>query len=334
MIRSFLVTGLLSAALSQAAMINGAGSTFAEPIYSKWFSEYAKENKGSTFNYQGIGSGGGIRQMIAGTVDFAGTDAPLTKEESDQAKKSVLHVPIALGAVVVSYNLPLQETLQLTGTVIADIFSGKITKWNAPQIQELNKNVKLPDQAIAVATRSDGSGTTAVFTDYLSKVSADWQNKAGKSVKWFPGSLGAKGNAGVAGLIKQAPGTIGYIELVYALENKIPFALIKNKSGQFVKADLASVTSAAAGSSKDMVKAEYKLSITDSSSKGAYPISSFTWMLVFKEMGKDKGVDIVKFAKWAMSDSAQKKAKEINYAEVPTDLRKEVLKSLEQVKVQ
>ena len=334
MIRSFLFAGILSAGLSQAAMINGAGSTFAEPIYSKWFSEYSKDNKGSTFNYQGIGSGGGIRQLIAGTVDFAGTDAPLTKEESDQAKKEVLHVPVALGAVVVSYNLPLSEPLQLTGPVVADIFSGKITKWNASQIQELNKNIKLPDQAIAVATRSDGSGTTAVFTDYLSKVSTDWLNKAGKSVKWFPGSLGAKGNAGVAGLIKQAPGTIGYIELVYALENKLPFALIKNKSGQFVKADLSSVTAAASGISKDMLKAEYKLSITDSTMKGAYPIFSFTWMLVFKEMGKEKGMDIVKFAKWTMSDSAQKKAKEINYAEVPADVRKEVLKSLEQVKVQ
>jgi phosphate transport system substrate-binding protein len=339
---SFLVTtvlGLIAILISVRAMaapvlLNGAGSTFVEPVYTKWFSEYQKVDGSVAVNYQGIGSGGGIRQLIAGTVDFGASDAPMTADEEKLAGKPVVHIPLVLGAVVVSYNLPSLKSLKLTGPVIADIFSGKITKWNDAKIASLNPTEKLPDSAIIVATRSDGSGTTAVFTDYLAKVSADWKGKAGKTVDWFKGSIGAKGNAGVAGLIKQSEGSIGYVELVYALENKLPFALVQNKKSEFIQASTKSVSAAAAGHvTDDMVKNNFKLSITNSDLKGAYPISSFTWMLVYDGMAKDKGEKLIKLIKWTLSTQAQDMAGGINYAPLPVELRKKVLAQVEKVKL-
>jgi phosphate transport system substrate-binding protein len=319
---------VLSSLASASTLVNGAGSTFAEPVYTKWFNEYQKSEKDSQFNYQGIGSGAGIKHLIAGTVDFAGSDVPINKEESSQAKTSVLHIPIAMGAVVVTYNLDLKAPLKLTGPILAEIFNGKITKWNDPKIQAENKGVALPDIGIAVATRSDGSGTTAVFTEYLAKVSPEWKGQDGKTVNWFKGSLGGKGNAGVAGLVKQTPGAIGYIELVYALENKLPFADIKNKAGRYVVASAKSVSNAAAGTTKESLAQEFKVSLTDAKGKDAYPISSFTWMLVYNHMDKEKGSAVKKFATWALGDKAQKLASEINYAPVPKDLRAAVLKKI------
>lgn len=335
MIRSLMIsTTLLISTVGLAASINGSGSTFAEPIYTKWFSDYQKINKSSQFNYQGVGSGAGIKQLVQGTVDFAGSDDPIKAEDEAKAAAKVLHVPIAMGAVVVSYNAPIQGTLKLNGPTIADIFNGKITKWNDAQIAKLNPKTNLPDMPIVVATRSDGSGTTAVFSEYLSKVSPDWVGKNGKTVNWFSGSLGAKGNAGVAGLIKQNPGTIGYVELVYALENKLPYAVIQNKKGEFVEATNKSVSTAAEGVKKDAVEKNFKISITDSAQKGAYPISSFTWMLIFEKMPKEKGAEIVKFAKWAMGDEAQKTVSNINYSPVPKEIRTEALKAIAKVQLQ
>lgn len=333
--KPFLVFALcFSASLAYGnVLINGAGSTFAEPVYTKWFSEYLKTDKSTQFNYQGIGSGAGIKQLIAGTVDFAGTDVPMNAEETAQSKSPVLHVPIAMGAVVVTYNLDLSAKLKLNGPVLAAIFDGRILKWNDPKIQELNKGLALPDRAIAVSTRSDGSGTTAVFTEYLAKVSPEWKGKDGKTVKWFKGSLGAKGNAGVAGLVKQAPGAIGYVELVYALENKLPFAELQNKAGKYITASEKSVSAAAAASVKDAVAKDFKVSITDAVGAEAYPISAFTWMLINNSMPKEKGQAIKNFAKWAMDDNAQKITTEINYAPVPKELRKAVLGKIEKIEL-
>ncbi len=320
-------------AMAAPLLINGAGSTFVEPIYTKWFTEYQKIDSGVTVNYQGIGSGGGIRQLIAGTVDFGASDAPMTADEEKSAPKPVVHIPMVMGAVVVSYNLKLDRQVKLSGTVIADIFSGKITKWNDPQIAKLNDGLKLPALAIVVSTRSDGSGTTAVFSDYLAKVSPAWQGKAGKTVDWFKGSLGAKGNAGVAGLIKQTEGAIGYVELVYALENKLAYALIQNKKGEFIDASPRSVSAAAGGKVvEEMAKNNFKASITDSDSKGAYPISSFTWMLVYDGMSKEKGDKLLKLVKWVLTEKAQALASDINYAPLPLELRKKVLSQVEKVK--
>lgn len=314
--------------------INGAGSTFAEPIYTKWFAEYQKSTKDIQFNYQGIGSGAGIKQLIAGTVDFAGTDDPMSAEDSAKVKSHVLHVPIAMGAVVVTYNLDLKKPLQLSSELVGKIFDGTIKKWNDPAIVALNKDAKIPDMAIVVATRSDGSGTTAVFSDYLAKTSPQWNGKNGKVVKWFEGSLGAKGNAGVAGLVKQNPGTIGYVELVYALENKLSYATLQNKAGKFIQASAKTVSAAALNLKKEALENEFKISITNSAAKDAYPISAFTWLLVVDKMSKEKGTAILNFAKWSLSEKAQGVASEINYAPVPKDLRAEVLKSLAKVTVE
>lgn len=335
MLQSLLVSIFLLSATSFAApTINGSGSTFAEPLYTKWISEFQKKNPKTQLNYQGVGSGAGMKQLIEGTVDFAGSDDPMKAEDAAKAKESVLHIPIALGAVVVSYNVPLTGTLRLSGTVIADIFGGKITKWNDPQIAILNPKINLPDMPIVVATRSDGSGTTAVFSEYLAKVSPEWVGKNGKTVKWFSGSLGAKGNAGVAGLIKQNPGTIGYIELVYAQENQLAFALIQNKKGDFIEANSGTVSASAEGVKKDAIANSFKISITDSAHKKAYPISAFTWMLIFEKMPKEKGAEIINFAKWAMSEEAQKTASQINYSPVTKEIRIEVLKAIAKVQLQ
>jgi len=335
-IRSLLTASLvMCASIAYSAIsINGSGSTFAEPIYTKWFSDYQKKNTSAQFNYQGVGSGAGIKQLLEGTVDFAGTDDPMKTEDAAKAKETVLHIPIAMGAVVVSYNAPIEGKLKLSGSVVAKIFNGQIKKWDDVEIAKLNPKTTLPSLDIVVATRSDGSGTTAVFSEYLSKVSSDWVGKNGKTVKWFTGSLGAKGNAGVAGLIKQNPGTIGYVELVYAKENGLAFAQIENKKGEFIEASNASVSASAEGVTKEAIANNFKLSITDSSRKGAYPISSFTWMLVFEKMPKEKGAEIVNFAKWALSEDAQKTAGAINYSPVPKEIRNEALKAIAKIKLQ
>lgn len=323
---------VLSLSAGAAVTVNGSGSTFAEPIYTRWISDFQKKDKEVLFNYQGVGSGAGIKQLLEGTVDFAGSDDPMKEEDAAKAKSPVLHVPVAMGAVVVAYNLPIEKPLNLSGKVIAKIFNGGIKKWNDTEITKLNPGVKLPDLAIAVATRSDGSGTTAVFSEYLAKVDSDWTGKNGKTVNWFAGSLGAKGNAGVAGLIKMNPGTVGYVELVYAAENKIPFANVQNKKGDFVPASVASVSIAALGVEKEALAKNFKISITDSSQKGAYPISAFTWMLIYSSMPKEKGHAIVNFANYALSDEAQKSASSINYAPVPEGIRKDALKAIAKIK--
>ncbi len=331
---AFLTLTLISTTVFSAITINGSGSTFAEPVYTRWFSDFQKKDPTAQFNYQGVGSGAGIKQLLEGTVDFAGSDDPISTQDAARAKGSVLHIPIAMGAVVISYNIPLSGLLRLSGPVIAKIFNGTITKWNDPEIVKLNQKLKLPDLAIVVATRSDGSGTTAVFSEYLSKVSPVWVGKNGKTVKWFNGSVGAKGNAGVAGLIKQNPGTIGYVELVYAKENALSFALVENKKGEFVVASSKSVSIAAEGIKKEAVESHFRISLTDSAHSGAYPISSFTWMLIFEKMPKEKGTEIVKFAKWALGDDAQNTVSSINYSPVPKEIRAEVLKAIAKVTLQ
>lgn len=331
---AFLMLVISIKALSAPLLINGAGATFPEPIYSKWFSEYSKVDKDTTINYQGVGSGGGIRQLIAGTVDFGASDSPMTEEELKTAGKPVVHIPTVLGAVVVSYNLKLEQPLKLTAETVAEIFNGKITKWNSEKIAQTNPGVKLPDLPIVVATRSDGSGTTAVFTDFLSKVSKDWEGKAGKTVDWFKGSVAAKGNAGVTGLIKQSEGTIGYIEYVYAVENKLAHALVQNKGGEFVEASVKSISTAAGGKVvADMAKNDFKLSITNSDIKGAYPISSFTWLLVYEGTEKVKGEKILKMIRWALGDSGQKMASDMSYAQLPKELRTKVLDRVKKIKL-
>lgn len=325
----------ISTAAHADTMINGAGSTFAEPIFTKWFAEYRKVKPEISINYQGIGSSGGIRQFLAGTVDFGATDTPMNAEEATKTTKKVLHVPVVMGAVVVSYNLKLSAPLKLTGPVVAEIFDGRIKKWNDPKIVALNKGVALPDLPIIVVTRADGSGTTAVFTEYLSMVSPEWQGKAGKTVKWFPGSVGAKGNAGVAGMIQQAEGSVGYIESVYALQNKLPFAHLQNKRGKMVGPELANI-SAAVSKAKvaEIDKAEFKASVVDADGENAYPIAAMTWVLVYEEMPKDKGQPIVDMLQWVLSEGGQKMTSEINYAPIPKELRDKVLTRVKAVKLQ
>lgn len=303
-----------------AALINGAGATFPYPIYSKWFSEYQKIDPEVQINYQSIGSGGGIRQFLERTVDFGASDAPMTDEQLSKASAPVLHIPTVLGAVVLTYNLrDLRHQIKLDGGTVADIFLGKITKWNDPKILALNKDAKLPADSILVVHRSDGSGTTGIFTDYLSKVSADWKAKvgAGTAVNW-PSGLGGKGNEGVAGLVKQTPGSIGYVELIYAKNNSLPYASLKNVAGQIVEPSTKSVTAAADGT-LDSMPADFRVSITNAEGKDAYPISGFTYLLIYRTMPKDKGQNLVKFLRWAIADG-QKDAEPMSYAPLPKKL--------------
>lgn len=298
-------------------LINGAGATFPYPIYSKWFDVYAKENPGIKFNYQSIGSGGGIRMLSNRTVDVGASDAPLTDAQLADAPAKILHFPSVMGADVVAYNLPeFTGTLKLTGPVIADIFMGKITKWDDDKIKALNPGASIPSTDIVVCHRSDGRGTSYIFTDYLSKVSSSWSSDVGKgtSVKW-PAGLGGKGNEGVTALVQQTPGAIGYVELIYALNNKIPFAVIQNKAGNFVQASLDGVTAAAA--SAPSMPSDFRVSITDAPGPDAYPISSFTWLLVYqKQTNKDVGDQIKKFLQWALHDG-QKYTTDLKYAPLP-----------------
>ncbi|HEX8816084.1 MAG TPA: phosphate ABC transporter substrate-binding protein PstS [Terriglobales bacterium] len=312
--------------------LNGAGATFPNPIYQKWFSEYHKVHGDVQFNYQSIGSGGGIRQVLAGTVDFGATDGPMSDEQLAQSKVKILHVPTVLGADVPAYNIPgVSAELKFTPQALAGIFLGKITTWNDPAIASVNPGVNLPNTPIVVVHRSDGSGTTYIFTDYLSKVSSDWQSGVGKgtSVKW-PVGLGGKGNEGVAGMIRQMQGAIGYIELIYAVQNKIAYGTVKNSAGDFVKADLNSVT-AAAGSVKSM-PADFRVSITNAPGKDAYPISSFTWLLI-PAQSKDpaKGKILGEFLSW-MADAGQKMTADLTYAPLPESVVAKVKEEIKQVK--
>jgi phosphate transport system substrate-binding protein len=312
--------------------INGAGATFPNPMYSKWFSEYHKAHPDIQINYQPIGSGGGIRQVLAGTVDFGATDGPMSDEQLAQAKTKILHVPTVLGANVPAYNIPgVAAELKFTPDVLAGIFLGKIASWNDPAIAAANPGVNLPNQPIVVIHRSDGSGTTYIWTDYLSKVSPEWQSQVGKgtSVKW-PVGLGGKGNEGVAGMIRQMQGSIGYIELIYAIENKISYGIVKNAAGNFVKASLDSVTAAAA--SVKSMPADFRVSITNPPGKDAYPISSFTWLLIpAQSKDSQKGKILADFLAW-MVDDGQKMTAELAYAPLPESVAAKVKVEIKQVR--
>jgi len=328
---------LLCLALSVPAFaqttLNGAGATFPYPMYSKWFSKYHDAHPDIQFNYQSIGSGGGIRQVLAGTVDFGASDGPMTDQQLAEAKTKILHVPTVLGAVVPAYNVSgVSGEIKFTPDALAGIFLGKITNWNDKAITAANPGVNFPkDEPIVVIHRSDGSGTTFIFTDYLSKVSSDWQSQVGKntSVKW-PVGLGGKGNEGVAGMIRQMQGSIGYIELIYAVQNKITYGTVKNAAGEFVKADLNSVTAAAA-SVKNM-PADFRVSITNAPGKDAYPISSFTWLLI-PAQSKDaaKGKIIADFLNW-MVDDGQKMTADLTYAPLPESVATKVKAEIKQVR--
>ena len=303
--------------------LTGAGATFPYPLYSKWFDEYAKLT-GVKINYQSIGSGGGIRQLSEGTVDFGASDSPMSDAELAKAKFGpILHIPTVLGAVVITYNVPALSTpLDLTPQAIADIFAGKITKWNDARIASLNPTVSLPSSDILVVHRSDGSGTTYIFTDYLSTAVPSWKASIGKGkeVNW-PAGLGAKGNEGVAGQVKQTPGAIGYVELAYAKQNRLPIAAVKNKAGKFVIASVPAVTAAAAGVAKTLpANTDFRISVVDAPGPDAYPISSFTWILVYQHQRDSvKGKKLVDFLKWALT-SGEPLAPSLDYAPLPSEM--------------
>lgn len=318
----------------KVVLINGAGATFPYPLYSKWFYEYAKIDKTVNFNYQSIGSGGGIRQILAQTVDFGASDAFLTEEQLKQAPAKILHIPTTAGAVVLTYNIPElkgKEPLRLTPEIISKIYLGKIKKWNDKLIQTENPNVTLPDKNIVVARRSDGSGTTFIFTDYLCEISAEWKNRVGKgtSVNW-PVGLGGKGNEGVAGIVKNTPYSIGYVEISYAIQNNLDYAIVKNKDGYYVKPTIESITAAIEDKAKNMPD-DYRVSIVNAGGKNSYPISGFTWILVYqKQKDPVRGEKLVKFLKWALTDG-QKYCAELHYAPLPKNLVDKVLKTIETI---
>jgi phosphate transport system substrate-binding protein len=327
-----LVLAVAGVAFAQGSLlINGAGATFPFPLYSKWFSEYNKLFPNLKFNYQSIGSGGGIKQITEKTVDFGASDAPLSDEELAKAP-GLLNLPTVLGSVVVAYNLPGVSALNLSGSSLAGIFLGTIAKWSDPAIAKDNPGVKLPDTAIAVASRSDGSGTNYVFTDYLAKVSAAFKAKVGvgKSVKW-PVGLGGKGNEGVTGLVKATPGAIGYLELAYAIQNQLPVAAIQNADGAFVKPSIEATSAAAAGVA---VPEDFRVSITNAPGKDAYPIASFTYLLVYKDQpNKEKGPAVIDFLKWAVTDG-EKFAPALYYAPLPSAVQTKVLAKIATLTIQ
>jgi phosphate transport system substrate-binding protein len=330
-----LVIALGAGVLAQKIQINGAGATFPYPIYSKWFSEYNKLHPTIEINYQSIGSGGGIRQITNQTVFFGATDGPMTKDQMIAAPGAIMHLPTVLGAVVPVYNIPgVTASLKFTGPVLADIFLGKLTKWNDPAIMKTNPGVTLPNLSIVVVHRSDGSGTSYIWVDYLAKVSKEWLTKVGvaSSVSW-PVGLGGPQNEGVAGLVKQTPGALGYVELIFALQNKISYGSVQNMDGTFVEATVASVT-AAASSAATKMPADFRVSITNAPGKDAYPIASFTWML-FYENPKDKKLagTMVDFMKWALSDG-QKFAPDLGYAPLPAEVVMLELEALKKIKLQ
>ncbi len=331
---SYLVAGIigLSSIAASAQNINGAGATFPYPIYSRWFSEFAKVDSNVHINYQSIGSGGGIRQVSEGTVDFGATDGPMSDDQIKSAKIKTIHIPTVLGAVVPVYNLPgLNKELNFSPDVIADIYLGKISKWNDPRLAKDNPGVNLPGDAILPVYRSDGSGTTYIFTDYLSKVSPEWSQKVGKntSVKW-PTGIGQKGNEGVAGMVRQSPHSFGYVELIYAAQNKMPFGAVRNASGKFVKASTDGVTEAAAAAAKSM-PADYRVSITNAQGSASYPIASFTWLLIpVQATDPAKAKAMQAFLTW-MLDHGEAEAATMTYAPLPKAVQDSVRKSIRSI---
>lgn len=331
---ALLVVALATAVslYSQASLlINGAGATFPYPIYSKWFDEYAKVDPSVRFNYQSIGSGGGQKQILAQTVDFGASDGPMSDDNLAKAPGKILHIPTVAGADVLAYNLPGNPALKVDADVIAGIFLGTIKKWNDPKLVALNPGVNLPDSDLIVVHRSDGSGTTYIWTDYLSKISPEWKEKVGTntSVNW-PTGLGGKGNEGVAGQIKQTEGAVGYVELIYAVQNKMPYAEVKNSDGEFVKPTLQSITAAMATA---QIPDDFRFSITNAPGKEAYPICGATWLLVYEQQ-KDatKGKKLVEFLKWALT-KGEDMAQRLDYASLPAALRDRVLKRVDEIKM-
>jgi phosphate transport system substrate-binding protein len=327
-----LVCVLLAMPLVGQTTLNGAGATFPNPMYSKWFSEYHKLHSEVQVNYQSIGSGGGIRQVIAGTVDFGASDMPMTDKQLQEAKTKILNIPTVLGADVPAYNVPgVSGDLKFTPEALAGIFLGKISKWNDKAIAAANPGVNLPDKEIIVIHRSDSSGTSFIWTDYLSKVSPEWKSQVGAdtAVKW-PVGLGGKGNEGVAGSIRQLSGAIGYVELIYAVQNKIAYGSVRNSAGAFVKASLEGVTGAAASAPK--MPDDFRVSITNAPGKDAYPISSFTWLLI-PAQSKDpaKGKILADFLNWMVSDG-QKMTSDLSYAPLPENVAAKVKEAIKQVK--
>src|SRR3954466_106043 len=327
-----LVCVLLAMPVLSQTTLNGAGATFPYPIYSKWFSEYRKLHSEVQINYQSIGSGGGIRQVTAGTVDFGASDMPMTDKQLAEFKGKILNLPTVLGAVVPAYNVPgVTEALKFTPEALSGIFLGKISKWNDKAIASANPGVNLPNNDIILVHRSDGSGTSFIFTDYLSKVSPEWKSSVGAdtSVKW-PIGMGGKGNEGVAGMIRQLQGSIGYVELIYALQNKIPYGSVRNASGNFVRASLESVTAAAASAPK--MPADFRVSITNAPGKDAYPISSFTWLLI-PVQSKDaaRGKILSDFLNWMVTDG-QQMTTALSYAPLPEGVIAKVKEAIKQVK--
>ncbi len=338
-IAGLLVTLLALAAIVWAdnpLLINGAGATFPNPIYTKWFDEYHKKDPKIQFNYQSVGSGAGIKQVTDGTVDFGATDGPMNDEQlkayQDKHGAPILHFPTVLGAVVPTYNIPgVNAALNFTPEALAGIYLGKITKWNDPAIAGANKGVSLPASDIVVIHRSDGSGTTYCWTDYLSKVSEEWNSKVkkGTSVNW-PVGLGGKGNEGVTGLVKQTPNSIGYVELIYAAQNSIPYGAVKNSAGAFIKADLKGVSEAAAGAAKSMPD-DFRVSITNAPGKGAYPISTFTWLLIPQKITDTGKRDSIKgFLKWMLADG-QNYTEQLSYAKLPKEVVEKEKKAINSV---
>jgi phosphate transport system substrate-binding protein len=327
---------VVSMAWAQTLSITGAGATFPNPIYSKWFDEYHKIKPNIEINYQSVGSGAGIKQVTEGTVDFGASDGPMNDDQLKAFQEKhgfgILHFPTVLGAVVPTYNIPgVTAALNFTPDALAGIFLGKITKWNDPAIAGPNKGVTLPGNDIVVVHRSDGSGTSYVFTDYLSKVSPEWKDKVGKgtSVNW-PVGLGGKGNEGVTGQIKNAPNAIGYVELIYAVSNNIPYGSVKNSSGNFVKADLASVSEAAAAAAKTMPD-DFRVSITNPEGKKAYPIASFTWLLIPEKFSDAAKRDAIKgFLSWMLADG-QNYAEQLSYAKLPKEVVAKEKKAIDKI---
>ncbi len=322
------------AAAGPELTINGAGATFPNPIYSKWFNEYNKLHPNVKVNYQSVGSGAGVRQVTAQTVFFGASDGPMTDEQLAEAPSPILHFPTVLGAVVPVYNIPgVTAELKFTGPVLADIYLGKITKWNDPAITALNAGVTLPATDITVVHRSEGSGTTYIWVDYLSKVSEEWKTKVGvnSSVNW-PAGVGGKGNEGVSGFVTQTPGSIGYVELIYALQNTISYGSVQNVAGEFVRATTESVTAAAAGAAASM-PADFRVSITNAEGSGAYPISSFTWMLFYENpTDKVRAAAMVDFMKWALADGQQYCA-DLGYAPLPASVVQQELQALGKIQI-
>lgn len=323
---------LLALPVAGQTTLNGAGATFPNPMYSKWFSEYGKTHSGVQINYQPIGSGGGIRQVTAGTVDFGASDMPMTDKQLQEVKFKVLNIPTVLGAVVPAYNIPgVSGEVKFTPDALAGIFLGKISKWNDKAITSVNPGVNFPDANIIVVHRSDGSGTSFIWTDYLSKISPEWKGQVGAdtSVKW-PIGLGGKGNEGVAGMIRQMSGSIGYVELIYAVQNKIPYGSVRNSAGTFVKASLESVTAAAASAPK--MPSDFRVSITNAPGKDAYPISSFTWLLIPAQSKEaNKGKILSDFLNWMVTDG-QTMTAVLSYAPLPENVVTKVKNAIKQVK--